>query len=163
MARALVGLGSNIEPRRDFLRLAVAELGKAPLKLLALSKLYESAAMDVSDQADFLNMAALVECSLEPLGLLRRLQEIEAQAGKKVLIRRGPRTLDLDLWFYDGLELDSAELTLPHPRVAERPFVLLPLDEIAPQWRHPLSALNASEMLEKLPKPWPSVKLLGPL
>jgi 2-amino-4-hydroxy-6-hydroxymethyldihydropteridine diphosphokinase len=163
VAQALIGLGSNIEPRRDYLRLAVEELGKAPLGLLKLSSLYETEPMDVKEQAPFLNMAALVDSPLRALPLLKHLQGIEALAHKKVEIRRGPRTLDLDLWAC-GNELSfSEELTLPHPRLPERPFALLPLEEIAPKWRHPRLGLNAREMLERLPKPWPRVELLGPL
>jgi 2-amino-4-hydroxy-6-hydroxymethyldihydropteridine diphosphokinase len=163
MAQALIGLGSNIEPRRGYLKLAVAELGRPPMRLLALSPLYETEPMDVTDQASFLNMAAMVETDLGPQALLGRLQQIEALAHKKVELRRGPRTLDLDLWSCGEAVLESDELTLPHPRMSQRPFVLLPLAEIAPEWRHPLTKLNAGEMLRRLPKPWPAVTLLGPL
>jgi 2-amino-4-hydroxy-6-hydroxymethyldihydropteridine diphosphokinase len=147
MARAWIGLGANIEPRREHLRIGVRGLSQGPLSLIALSEVYETQPMDVLDQPKFLNMGAVVE----------------AEAGKKVVIRRGPRTLDLDLWAYDAEVLDSDELTLPHPRIAERPFVLIPLLEIDPQWRHPVNGLGARAMLERLPKPWPEVRLLGKL
>jgi 2-amino-4-hydroxy-6-hydroxymethyldihydropteridine diphosphokinase len=163
MARAWIGLGSNIEPRREYLKMGLAGLAEAPLALLASSQVYETEPMDVLDQANFLNMGAVVETSLQALPLLRRLKEIEAAAGKKVLVRRGPRTLDLDLWDYEGQVMDSPELSLPHPRIAQRPFVLIPLAEVAPQWRHPLNGLSAAEMLQLLPKPWPDVHSLGPL
>jgi 2-amino-4-hydroxy-6-hydroxymethyldihydropteridine diphosphokinase len=163
MAQALIGLGSNIEPRREYLRLAVEHLQRAPLRLLALSSVYETEAMDVLDQAPFLNMAASIETELEALDLLRHLQSIEQKAHKKVLIRRGPRSLDLDLWSWETAVMESEDLILPHPRMAERPFVLIPLREIAETWRHPLNGLNAAEMLQRLPKPWPAVNLLGSL
>ncbi len=163
MAEALLGLGSNLEPRRGYLALALRELSQPPLKMLALSSVYETEPMDVTDQPAFLNMAAKVSTDLGPLELLRHLKGIEDKAGKKVIIRRGPRTLDLDLWSYNETVMDSEELQLPHPRMAQRPFVLLPLNEIAPDWRHPLSGLNAAAMLEALPKPWPAVVSLGTL
>jgi 2-amino-4-hydroxy-6-hydroxymethyldihydropteridine diphosphokinase len=163
MARALLGLGSNIEPRRDYLKLALKELRREPLKLVKASSLYETEPMDVKDQAFFLNMGAEIETALEPEALLERLKEIEFLAGKKVERRRGPRTLDLDLWFHDDLVMESDNLTLPHPKMAERPFVLIPMDEIAPDWKHPLNGLTASEMLGRIPKPWPELKRLGAL
>jgi 2-amino-4-hydroxy-6-hydroxymethyldihydropteridine diphosphokinase len=163
MALAWIGLGSNIEPRRAHLLQGIQGLSRAPLALLGLSRVYETQPMDVLDQPRFLNMGAAIETSATPLELLRLLQAIEAEAGKKVVVRRGPRTLDLDIWAYDALSMDTPELTIPHPRIAERPFVLVPLMEVAPQWRHPISGLSAGEMLQRLPKPWPEVRLLGPL
>lgn len=163
MARALIGLGSNMEPRRDYLKLAIAELSKAPCELLAQSSLYETAPMDVKEQETFLNMAVMIETNLEPLSLLEHLQAIEARAHKQVLVRRGPRTLDLDLWYCDAVCMDSEELILPHPKIEERPFALIPMAEIAPNWRHPRSGRTACQMLEVLPKPWPAVKSLGNL
>lgn len=161
MALALVGLGSNIEPRRGHLKYAVEELGKAPLALKGLSGLYETEPMDVRDQAAFLNMAALVECGLPPEALLERLKQIELGAGKHVTLRRGPRTLDLDLWDCGGELRGTENLTLPHPRLQDRPFCLVPLAELWPEWRHPRLGLTARELLEKLPKPWPRVESLG--
>lgn len=163
MAQALIGLGSNIEPRRGYLELAIRELALAPLRLLAQSQVYETAPMDVLEQDHFLNMAALVETELSPLEILRHLKTIEAKAHKTIIVRRGPRSLDLDLWAVEGAIHEDDELRLPHPRLPERPFVLLPLDEVAPQWRHPVLGLNASEMLQRLPQPWPALKPLGPL
>lgn len=161
MTQALLGLGSNIEPRREHLRLALE--GLRGLGLQKVSSLYETEPMDVLDQAPFLNMGAALETSLEPLELLDALQRIEAQAKKKVTRRRGPRTLDLDLWSHGEGYMESPRLSLPHPRLSLRPFVLIPLEEIAPDWRHPRLGLSAREMLELLPKPWPEVKNLGTL
>jgi 2-amino-4-hydroxy-6-hydroxymethyldihydropteridine diphosphokinase len=162
VATAYVGLGSNIEPRRSYLGLALRRLAEAPFGMKAQSSLYESEPVDVTDQAWFLNMVVELETELEPLALLKGLQGIEQEAGKKVLIRRGPRTLDLDLLLWGQALLETPDLTLPHERLARREFVLRPLAEIAPGARHPLYERTATEMLAALPTGGGEVRCLGP-
>jgi 2-amino-4-hydroxy-6-hydroxymethyldihydropteridine diphosphokinase len=89
------------------------------------------------DQGPYLNMAAVIETELDPYALIRRLQRIEAEAGRQRVIHWGPRTLDLDLLFYDDVTITGSELTVPHPRYAERRFVLAPLAEVAPDYCPP--------------------------
>jgi 2-amino-4-hydroxy-6-hydroxymethyldihydropteridine diphosphokinase len=133
MTLAYVGLGANVgEPRRQ-LEIAIEELRKlsAPGKFL-VSHLYRSAPMGYPDQPDFLNAVAQVDTSLSAEALLGELQAIEARHGRERSFANAPRTLDLDLLLYGERGLDSPGLTLPHPRMHERAFVLQPLLELDP-------------------------------
>ena len=128
--RAVVALGSNLGDRAEFLKYAVSQLDG----VVALSQVFETDPIGGPDnQGPYLNMAALVETELDPFALIRRLQRIEAEAGRQRVIRWGPRTLDLDLLFYDDVTITGEDLTVPHPRYAERRFVLAPLSEVAPE------------------------------
>ncbi len=133
MSLAYVALGSNLgEPRQQILD-ALAALDTLPRTCLkARSHLYRTPPWGVLEQPPFVNAAALLETGLAPHALLDELLAIEQRAGRVRAERNGPRTLDLDLLHMDGVQLDDARLTLPHPRIAERAFVLLPLNDIAP-------------------------------
>ncbi len=127
--RAVVALGSNLGDRVGYLRSAIDQL--APV---AQSQVYETDPVGGPDaQGAYLNMVAVVETGLDPYAFIRRLQRIEAEAGRQRVIHWGPRTLDLDLLFYDDATIVSEELIVPHPRYAERRFVLAPLSEVAPE------------------------------
>jgi dihydroneopterin aldolase/2-amino-4-hydroxy-6-hydroxymethyldihydropteridine diphosphokinase len=128
--RAIVALGSNLGDRVGFLRFAVAELGG----VLAQSRVYETEPVGGPDQQGaYLNMVVAVETPLDPFAFIRRCQRIEALAGRQRLVHWGPRTLDVDLLFYDDAIISTEELSVPHPRYAERRFVLHPLSEVAPE------------------------------
>ena len=130
---ALIGLGANLGDARAALRSAVQAMAALPgTRLLRVSSLYRSAPVDAGGP-DYLNAVAELDTTLAPLELLHALQRIEQAAGRERPYRNAPRTLDLDLLLYGTLRLDSAELTVPHPRMGERAFVLLPLAELAPQ------------------------------
>jgi 2-amino-4-hydroxy-6-hydroxymethyldihydropteridine diphosphokinase len=131
--RAYVALGANIgEPVRH-LRAAVVDLDTLPgTTVVARSSLYRSAPVGLLDQPDFINAVVSVDTTLEPLDLLYALLAIEARHGRVRSVPNAPRTLDLDLLLHGDTTMTSPELTLPHPRMHERAFVLLPLVEIAP-------------------------------
>jgi dihydroneopterin aldolase / 2-amino-4-hydroxy-6-hydroxymethyldihydropteridine diphosphokinase len=127
---AIVALGSNLGDREDYLRHAVRELGN----VTAMSQVFETEPVGGPDaQGAYLNMVVSVETSLDPYAFIRRCQRIEAGALRQRVVHWGPRTLDVDLLFYDDVTITSDELTVPHPRIAERRFVLAPLSEIAPE------------------------------
>ncbi|WP_404299532.1 2-amino-4-hydroxy-6-hydroxymethyldihydropteridine diphosphokinase [Alicycliphilus denitrificans] len=129
---AWIGLGANLGDARAALRAAVRAMAALPgTRVLRVSSLYRSAPVDAGGP-DYLNAVAELETTLAPLDLLHALQAIEQAAGRERPYRNAPRTLDLDLLLYGAQQLDGAELTVPHPRMGERAFVLLPLAELAP-------------------------------
>jgi dihydroneopterin aldolase / 2-amino-4-hydroxy-6-hydroxymethyldihydropteridine diphosphokinase len=128
--RAIVALGSNLGDREDYLRFAVGELSP----LVAESQVFETDPIGgPGGQGPYLNMVVAFDTTLDPFALVRRLQRIEAEAGRQRIVHWGARTLDLDLLFYDDATIKSPELTVPHPRYAERRFVLAPLMEVEPE------------------------------
>jgi 2-amino-4-hydroxy-6-hydroxymethyldihydropteridine diphosphokinase len=132
--RAYVALGSNQEDPQGQVRSALLALDTLPrTRLVRHSSLYRTPPWGVTDQPDFINAVAELDTSLEPTALMQTLLETERQAGRTREGRRwGPRTLDLDLLLYGDRQLDAPGLTVPHPRIAERAFVLLPLAELDP-------------------------------
>lgn len=137
--RAYVGLGGNVGDARARLRSAFDALARIPsTRLLRHSRLYRTPPWGVADQPDFVNAVAELETRLGPRDLLDALLAIERANGRRRGAERwGPRTLDLDLLAYDDLKCEEAGLTLPHPRIGERAFVLMPLAEIAADLRIP--------------------------
>lgn len=130
---AYVALGANLGDVKSALRRAVDSLHAAPgCQVLAISSWYRTRAIGPGRQPDYLNAVAALATTLAPAALLHLLQSIEAAAGRVRPVRWGPRTLDLDLLLHDSIVLDDAQLTLPHPRLAERNFVVYPLSELAP-------------------------------
>lgn len=127
---ALIALGSNLGDREKYLRFAVRELGN----VVAMSQVFETEPVGGPDgQGAYLNMVVKVDTPLDPYALIRRCQRIEANALRQRIVRWGPRTLDVDLLFYDDVTITGEALTVPHPRIFERRFVLAPLSEVAPE------------------------------
>jgi len=148
---AAIGCGGNLGDPGDGITRALTRLADdAGIRLVRVSSLYRSAPWGLTDQPDYLNAVALLETTLSADALLARLQAEEEQAGRVRDRRWGPRTLDLDLLWYGSELRDDPALILPHPRLAERTFVLEPLAEIRPAWRHPRTGRTPAEMLEIL-------------
>jgi 2-amino-4-hydroxy-6-hydroxymethyldihydropteridine diphosphokinase len=146
-----LSLGSNLGDRERNLRDALDRLAEPRLRILRVSALYETEPQDVCNQPWFLNAVAEAETDFFPKQLLARIQKIEQQLGRKRGRPKGPRTIDIDILLYGQSVIESAELTVPHPRLAERRFVLEPLAELVPGLRHPLTRRTMREMLQALP------------
>ncbi len=143
-----IGLGSNLDEPRSQLQQAFADLGRLPdTRLLAQSSLYRSAPVGYADQPDFVNAVAKISTTLTPQALLQALLDIEHQHGRERTFRNAPRTLDLDVLLYDDLRLHESGLTIPHPQMHLRAFVLQPLLEIAPDCVIP-AAGSAAQALQ---------------
>jgi 2-amino-4-hydroxy-6-hydroxymethyldihydropteridine diphosphokinase len=116
-------------------------------QILQVSALYETAPWGKTDQADFLNQVLLLETNLPPRALLEAILSIEEKGGRIRTIKNAPRTIDIDILFYNQLVLNEPGLTIPHPRISERRFVLEPLNEISPAFRHPVLGKTIHELL----------------
>jgi 2-amino-4-hydroxy-6-hydroxymethyldihydropteridine diphosphokinase len=148
--RAYVGLGSNLGDRAAYLLLGLSALSRLPkTHLLRLSPVYETDPVG-PPQPPYLNMVAELETELSPKGLLAEMLRIEKALGRERRERWGPRTLDLDLLLYGDLVLEEAGLSVPHPRLHERAFVLVPLLDLLPKGRHPLLGQSFAELLASL-------------
>jgi 2-amino-4-hydroxy-6-hydroxymethyldihydropteridine diphosphokinase len=154
---AYLGLGSNLGDRAANLLRAISALVAADLNLIAVSSIYETEPVDYLDQPHFLNMVTAVAGRLEPFSLLNFCLEIELRLGRRRTIPRAQRTIDIDLLMLDDLIIDDKrnglDLTLPHPRMHLRRFVLAPMSEIAPDLEHPVLHMNMSRLLDKLDDP----------
>lgn len=153
----VIGLGANLSSDRygspqDACEAALDALRAAGVAVRRRSRWYRSAPVPASDQPWFVNGVAEVETALDPAGLLAVLHRIEEDFGRARRTRNEPRVLDLDLLAYDARVSAPGETPeLPHPRMAERAFVILPLADLAPDWRHPVSGLSAAELAARLP------------
>jgi 2-amino-4-hydroxy-6-hydroxymethyldihydropteridine diphosphokinase len=151
LKRIYLSLGSNIGDRAANLRKAVEHLASQDVRVLHLSRIYETEPVDYLDQAWFLNQVVEAETVLFPMQLLTRIGRVERELGRMRTIRKGPRTIDIDILFYAAAVVETARLEIPHPRIAERRFVLAPLAELAPDLRHPVTHRTVRQMLEAAP------------
>jgi 2-amino-4-hydroxy-6-hydroxymethyldihydropteridine diphosphokinase len=150
MATAYIGLGANLGDRMTTLRMAIQRLETLG-RIAAVSSLYETEPVGYLEQPSFLNAVVALDTELAPADLMSGLLGIERDLGRARSFPNAPRTLDLDLLMVDDVILDTPELTLPHPRLHERAFVLVPLAEIAPGLVHPGSGETIQELLHTLP------------
>jgi 2-amino-4-hydroxy-6-hydroxymethyldihydropteridine diphosphokinase len=150
LIKAAIALGSNLGDSLATLQGSIKMLQNTPgIIVKSQSNWYQTAPVG-PPQPDYINACAILEIKLEPQQLLEKLLEIEIKFGRQRREKWGPRTLDLDLLLYDNLILENSQLVLPHPRMTERAFVLVPLAEIAPNWLHPVSGIAISELLNNI-------------
>ena len=147
--KVYLGLGANLGDRPGYLNQALQRLG-AYANVEQVSPWYETKPVGYGEQPDFLNLACFITTALSPLQLLRSLKDTERQLGRQASFRNGPRPIDIDILLFDDLVVDSPDLTIPHPRMNERAFVLAPLADIAPDMVHPIQHLTVREMLERI-------------
>jgi len=149
LATAYLSMGSNLGDRLRYLKKAIEKIGESKrISVINISSIYETEPVGNENQPRFLNLVIEVQTSLDPLPLLERLLAIEKEMGRKREDRWGPRNIDIDILIYDDLVMESDQLTIPHPRMHQRKFVLVPLAEIAPQTLHPLLKKNVKEIKE---------------
>ncbi|MEO0883253.1 MAG: 2-amino-4-hydroxy-6-hydroxymethyldihydropteridine diphosphokinase [Pseudomonadota bacterium] len=147
MAEAGIALGSNLGDSCALLAEAVRRLAAPPANVLScVSEAYRTPPWGMTDQPDFLNACLIVETELEPIQLLELCQDVESELGRTRGLRWGPRTVDIDILWYDDLKLETPRLTLPHPHMLQRGFVLVPLAEILPD--HLLEGVSVKDRAE---------------
>jgi 2-amino-4-hydroxy-6-hydroxymethyldihydropteridine diphosphokinase len=142
-----LSLGSNVGDRQENLRTTIAALPAAGVDVKRVSSIYETEPVDLLEQPWFLNCVVQGETTVPAVELLRALREIERRMGSKKLIARGPRLIDIDILLYGQQTINAPELQVPHPRMHQRRFVLVPLAELAPEVKHPSWSATAAQLL----------------
>lgn len=161
MRRVYIGIGSNLGDREFLIRKAVEALRQLPqTNVSGVSSLYDTEPVGETDQPAFLNAVAWLETELPARDLLWQMLLIEKRMGRVRSRRWGPRPIDLDLLFYDDEVIEEPDLQVPHPEAHRRAFVLMPLLELDPNFRHPVTEETVRRMIQKLP-PNPPVRKLG--
>ena len=151
MSTVYIGIGSNLGDRLGYIREAIAKMGQSQeIEIRRASSVYETEPVGHKEQPRFLNMVLELKTSFEPSNLLEHLLRIEDQMGRKRDQAWGPRNIDLDILFYDDVVINSDRLTLPHPRMHQRRFVLVPLAEIAPKVVLPSLKKTVERLLKEL-------------
>ena len=151
MHRTYLALGSNLGDRAANLRSAIESLNPE-VQVINCSPVYETPPWGYSDQPKFLNQVIEAETELPPDELLVFVKNVEVKIGRQETFRLGPRVIDLDIIFFDRLIMDSPPLVIPHPRLAERAFVLVPLADLAPKLSHPILGVTVESLLSKVEK-----------
>ena len=150
MKTAYLSLGSNLDDREANLNRALDRLGSPDVHIKRVSSIYETEPQDLHNQPWFLNLVVEIETTLFPLQLLARIQKIEKELGRRRIVPKGPRTIDIDILLFGNFKIETSTLTVPHPRMHERRFVLEPLSELAPDLCHPISRHTVREMLNEI-------------
>lgn len=148
--RAFLGLGSNMGDSKAFIEEAIQSINDDYTKVKNIAKFYKTKAWGFKEQDDFLNTAIEVETTYNPKGLLRHLQKIENELGRERKVHWGPRTIDIDILFYDDDKIYKEDLIVPHPYIEQRKFVLEPLCDIAPHFIHPIKNKSIKTLFDEL-------------
>jgi 2-amino-4-hydroxy-6-hydroxymethyldihydropteridine diphosphokinase len=151
MATIYLSLGSNKGDRAQYFTRAMEALGACGVSVTRKSSLYETEPVETSSKSWFLNLVIEAETDLLPPQLMHTLLDIERALGRRRRVPRGPRFIDIDILFYEDRLVSSEQLEIPHPRMAERRFVLVPFAEIAPEARHPVFKKTIAKLLEETP------------
>lgn len=150
MPRAYLSIGSNLGDRINYINKAIEKLKQNNIKIIKSSNIIETEPYGYKEQGKFLNMAVEIDSDLNPLELMKLILEIESELGRIRTVRWGPRVIDIDIIFYDSLIINEPDLKIPHPDMQNRLFVLKPLQEIAPDFVHPVLKKTITELLESL-------------
>jgi len=152
MKTVYLSLGSNLGDRQGNLEAALEKLAARDLLIERVSSVYETEPLDTTGQRWFLNLALEAATDLFPMQLLWRIAKVEQALGRVRTVPNGPRTIDIDILLYSRAVIHSPALEVPHPRLAQRRFVLAPLAELAPDLRHPVTRRTVREMLDRAPE-----------
>jgi 2-amino-4-hydroxy-6-hydroxymethyldihydropteridine diphosphokinase len=163
MKEAYILIGGNMGDRPAYLSAAATLIDERAGRILRASALYETAAWGMEQQPDFLNQVLLIGTALNPLDLLHKLLDAERDMGRFRTEKYGPRIIDMDILFYDRWIVSIPGLQVPHPRIQERRFVLAPLCELSPEFRHPSFNLSVRQLLDRCTDPLPVHKYTGPV
>ena len=150
MPRAYLSIGSNLGDRINYINKAIEKLKQNNIKIIKSSNIIETEPYGYKEQGKFLNMAVEIDSDLEPFELMELISRIESELGRIRTVRWGPRVIDIDIIFYDSLTINEPDLKIPHPDMQNRLFVLKPLQEIAPDFVHPVLNKTITELLESL-------------
>ncbi len=151
MKRVFLSLGSNLGSPAENIRKALEALPAAGLEVRRVSSFYRTEPVEAPPQPWFVNCVAEAATDLMPLRLLKAVQRVERELGRRRVIDKGPRTIDIDILLYDNVIVQSRALSIPHERLEYRRFVLVPLSELAPNLRHPVTKRTVLEMLKESP------------
>jgi 2-amino-4-hydroxy-6-hydroxymethyldihydropteridine diphosphokinase len=160
MNKAILLIGGNLGDRTGHLKQAVEQIDRLVGKVEKMSALYETAAWGVVEQPDYLNQGLVVSTEMDALTLLHTVLEIERKIGRIRQQKWGARVIDIDVIFYNDEIINLPELKIPHPQLQNRQFVLIPLQEIIPDWQHPVLHKNISTLLQQCTDPLPAIKYI---